>query len=99
MEKKELLKLFKYYKGEEKNPYQTDSDKGWFWYGEMMFMSTGQSLEDWERGARETRAKLSGKDLQSASKLTDQQLGIVLYINTLFIKWCPMEDADFIFNY
>ncbi len=99
MAKNDLIKLFRYYKGEKENPFKSDHDKGWFWHGEHMFSETGQSLESWAKDAAETRKSLTGKATEAARSLTNEQLGIVLYINELFIKWCPMEDADFIFNY
>jgi len=99
MEKKELIGLFKYYKGEKENPYKNAHDKGWFWEGERMFLESEQSFDDWADEITTTEKEVKGKAKQFFSKLSEKQKAIVLYINNLIIKWCPMEDADFIFNY
>lgn len=93
------MELFRYYRGEKENPYKEDHDKGWFWEGERMFLESGQSFDDWAEEVSETKKQAKGRAAQALSELSDKQLAIVLYINNLIIKWCPMEDADFIFNY
>ena len=39
------------------------------------------------------------KGMQKLIHQEDRQFGVILYIEELFHKWCPMEDADFIFEY
>ena len=99
MKKEEITKLFKYFKGEEDSPYEVGTPNAKFWHGEKMFLHTQQPIEEWANEAKRVRASLDDERRKTAEKYSDEQFGIILYIEDLFAKWCPMESRDFIFSY
>lgn len=93
--------LYKYYKGEEKNPYDKEKDyaKSWFWHGEMMHATNEGWPEHWTQEAKMVRPKLKGKFVELA-KYDDEHLGVILVIDALFGKWNPYGyDPEMILEY
>lgn len=95
--------MFKYYKGEEKNPYPRNDARSNLWYGEMMFVHTRQSLKHWAEQGKQVIERLEyeceDEKVASAKKYTKEEFGIIVYIETLFEKWCPYDSLDWIFKY
>lgn len=64
-----------------------------------MFVSTGQNVISWANYAKEIKEELSDDKLDFANKYPIEQLGIILYIESLFGKWCPYDTLEWIFEY
>ena len=96
----EYASLCKYYHGELSCPKEWENDiKGKFWHGEMMFCTNHINMDVWAEQAQEVIKKLKGKKLKFAKSMPLHQFGLVLYIETLFSKWCPYDDMSWIFEY
>ncbi len=93
------LKLCKYYKGEKNNPYKPSSLEGKFWHGEMMFCTTVHDPEKWVKDAKEIRSRLSQDKLAFANQFSDEQFAMIIFTEELFLKWCPYDDTEWIFQY
>ena len=70
-----------------------------FWHGEMMFVTTYQSVGGWKTSGKEFLKEANGKIIKFAEKLTPEQFGVVQYISTLFGKWIPYDDQTWIVEY
>lgn len=93
------LKYCKYYHGETQCPISFSKKKSDFWFGEKMFLETDQDLEEWKKMGEETRENLPVEKKEIAKKYNPETFGIILYIETLFQKWRPMESTEWIFDY
>lgn len=92
--------LCKYYHGELSCPKKWENDiKGKFWHGEMMFCTNHVCIDEWAERAQEVIKKLKGKKLKLAKSMPLHLFGLVLYIETLYGKWCPYDDLSWIFEY
>ena len=101
-----VLPEFKYYKGEEENPFPEDDIRRNFWWGEMMFSQLPDleaKFEEYEKDALEWREwLLEHKPNQAAHLLntnSTRQLCIAYYIVLLFGKWSPYDDQEWILEY
>jgi hypothetical protein len=101
-----VLPEFKYYKGEEKDPFPEDDIRRKFWWGEQMF-SRLDNLEEqfkrfekkvprWRKWLKKHKANQSARFLKEN---TTCQLCIALYIALLWGKWCPYDDQEWIVEY
>ena len=90
---------FKYYNREDQNPYAETDIRNRFWHGEMMFVTTYQSVGGWNTSGTEFFKEANEKIRKFAEKLTPEQFGVVQYISTLFGKWIPYEDQTWIVEY
>lgn len=90
---------FKYYNREDQNPYAETDIRNRFWHGEMMFITTYQSVGGWKTSGKEFLKEANEKIRKFAEKLTPEQFGVVQYISTLFGKWIPYEDQTWIVEY
>ena len=89
----------KYFNGEIDVPEKwKDTLQGKFWYGEQRFTALSD-FKPWEDRAATWLKDLKGEKKTSFEKYTDQQRAIICYIETLFTKWCPYENMDWIFEY
>ncbi len=68
-----------------------------YWYGERMFLETGQSLNYWQEEARKFRQENILPD--KIKNLDDNSLGIALYIDLQMSKWNPYSDMNYILSY
>lgn len=90
---------YSYYQGEEQNPFEPDSAAAKFWHGEMMY----DQLQDKDYFTQE--AKKWRKDLEESNPdctillYNDVTLGIILYTQCLFGKFCPYGSFNWIFEY
>ena len=75
------------------------TSRGKFWHGEMMFCTNHINMDVWAEQAQEVIKKLKGKKLKFAKSMPLHQIALVLYIETLFSKWCPYDDMSWIFEY
>lgn len=101
-----VLPEFKYYKGEEEDPFPEDDIRRKFWWGEMMF-SRLPNLEEqfkgfendvlrWRKWLKKNKPNQSARFLKENST---RQLCIALYIALLWDKWCPYDDQEWIVEY
>lgn len=96
--------LFKYYKGEENCPFDSEkeSSKYKFWHGEKQFSKTQNSI-GWENEAKRLIAEFKKnnqtKNLKHAQQYSFAQFGVILYIETLHSKWDPYDTMEWIFDY
>jgi hypothetical protein len=94
------LEFCKYYCGEDEIPeVLKDTIKGKFWYGEMMFVTNQIDMNEWEQSAEQCLKGLTGEKKLFFSKYSKEQQAIILYIETLFEKWCPCDNLKWIFDY
>jgi hypothetical protein len=72
-----------------------------FWHGEKMFY--GDIIDNhiqWIESAKETlRNRKDSKLYFYAKELGPENFGIAYYIETLYGKWCPYDNLDWIFEY
>jgi hypothetical protein len=72
-----------------------------FWDGEMMFYS--DIIDDhirWIESAKETlRSRKNSKLYTNAKELGPENFGIAYYIETLYSKWCPYDNLDWVLEY
>ena len=90
---------FKYYNREEDNPFPHEDIKNHFWHGEMMFVTTHQSVGYWKEEGRRWLKEANEQIKQLAVKYTPEQFGVLTYISALFGKWCPYDDQSWIVEY
>ena len=91
--------LFKYYHFEEENPYPDDDVRGKFWCGEKMFTEGRLSIKEWTETGLEILKEASDEVRNKALRYSPEQFGIIIYIETLYAKWCPGESLKWIFEY
>ena len=90
----------KYFQGEQEVPQKwKDTTNEKFWYGEFMFITSLSDFKPWEETATTLTMNLKGAKKDSFQKYTEQQKAIVCYIETLFNKWCPYDNLDWILEY
>lgn len=98
---------FRYFKGEDKNPFDIKKEmpKSRFWHGEKMYFHMVKpdvinKDQYWIENAKKIRPKLQGQAKEQASQLRDEELAILIFIEALYRKWCPMDgDWEWLFEY
>lgn len=98
---------FRYFKGEDKNPFDLDKEKAKarFWHGEKMYFSmvvpdVAKKDGYWIDEAKRIRPMLHGQAKLHAEQLRDDQLAILIFVETLYRKWCPMDEySDWLYEY
>lgn len=90
---------FKYYNREEDNPFPHEDIRSDFWHGEMMFVTTHQSVGYWKEEGRRLQKQANEQFKQLAAKYTPEQFGVLTYISALFGKCCPYDDQSWIVEY
>lgn len=108
LEKNGKYKFCKYYKGEEKCPYEQnyDAPEMHFWYFEKDYWETFDdglypyrfNHRYFEDIAREYIKKNKGKKNFMTSDAPIEQKGFVMFAEAMFEKWMPY-DIDMIFKY
>ena len=94
-----LSMTYKYYNGEDKSPYPENDIRSKFWWGEMMFDHSQQSVERWMEEGKLLLENANEQTKQIAKNYTPEQFGVVMYISNLFAKWCPYDDQQWITEY
>ena len=89
----------KYYHGEKESPFPKEDIKDHFWYGEMMFVTTGQDVEHWKNEAKGWLNMNNENIQQLVSKYSPEQLGVIAYISALYGKWSPYDDQSWLIEY
>lgn len=89
----------KYYNREAENPYPHEDTRSNFWHGEMMFITTHQSVGLWKDEGKAWLKETNEEIKHLASRLTPEQFGVVAYISALFGKRCPYDDQSWIIDY
>lgn len=96
----EIINHCKYFRGETQCPQRFEGKiTGKFWHGEKMFVETNQDLQAWIKEGEKIRAGLSYDKYRIATKYSPEAFGIITYIETLYGKWCPYDNLEWIFNY
>lgn len=90
---------FKYYNRETESPFPHEDVRDKFWYGEKMFVTSHQSVGYWKGQGKQCLQCANDRIRQYASQFTPEQFGVIIYIETLFGKWCPYDNLDWIFEY
>lgn len=105
LEKNGRYKFCKYYKGEEKCPYEYGSPEGVFWEFEKMYWDSrdihGSYMFDhriWEYYARTYMKENKGKKNFMTSDAPIKQKGFVMFAEEMLEKWMPHK-VDMIFKY
>lgn len=91
--------IYKYYNREDKNPYPADDIRNKFWEGEMMFVTNHKKVGEWKEIGKSSLKSANEQIRNLAARLTPEQFGVVIYISTLFGKWCPYDNQDWIVEY
>ncbi len=65
----------------------------------MMFLSSIHNYDEWKTLAESVRKNLKGSKKESFEKYSDGQQTILCYIETLYRKWCPYDDMNWILEY
>ena len=91
--------IYKYYNREDENLYPDDDIRNHFWHGEMMFVTTHQKVGEWKEIGKSYMKDANEQIRNFAAKLTPEQFGVVIYISTLFGKWCPYDDQSWLIEY
>lgn len=90
----------KYFNGEKETPEKwKNTTEGKFWHGEMMFITSLSDFEEWEDMAIAFQRKLKGTKKESFMKLKEQQKVMICYIETLYSKWCPNTNLNWVCDY
>lgn len=96
----ENIRYCKYYRGETQCPARyKDKVEGKFWYGEKMFLDTNQSLKHWMDYGVTIKQELSGDKKDFSESYSLETFGIIMYIESLFSKWCPYDTMEWIYKY
>ena len=90
---------YKYYNREEESPFSKEDIKDKFWYGEMMFVTTHQSVGKWKEDGKQWLKTANEQIKQLGNRYTPEQFGVISYISALFGKWCPYDDQLWILEY
>lgn len=105
LEKNGRYKFCKYYKGEEKCPYEYCTPEGVFWDFEKMYWKFIPHLNSyefdhriWEYYARDYMKKNKDKKNFMTSDAPIEQKGFVMFAEEMLRKWIPY-DVDMIFKY
>ena len=93
------MKLFKYYNGEEENPFPKDDVRSRFWWGEKMFVKQELSVDNWRKEGQMWLQESNEQIKQLASKYSPEQFGLITYISCLYGKWWPYDDPVWILEY
>ena len=97
--KKANFERYSYYQGEEQNPFEPDSAAAKFWHGEMMYDQL-QDKDYFTQEAKKWRKELEESNPDCTILLyNDVTLGIILYTQCLFDKFCPYGSSNWIFEY
>ena len=105
LEKNGKYKFCKYYKGEEKSPYEYGTPEDLFWYWESMYWRFISHLNSYdfnhplfEDRARDYIAFNKDKKNFMTSDAPIEQKGFVMFAEEMLQKWMPY-DVDMIFKY
>lgn len=103
MDKKTLLSLFKYYKGENDNPYMDNKNACMWWYGEESLMSlcngNWEKFDDIKKMLEEAITKGHVSDMLIDESIGIDKRTIVFYLDLWHGKHFPYNSLDEIFNY
>lgn len=74
--------------------------KASFWHGEMMLHKSGDDIGRWLADGLAAINRLNNPRLfRFAKALGQERFGTVSYINELYLKFCPYDNLDWIFEY
>lgn len=92
--------IFKYYQGELTCPEKWKNNvSGKFWHGEMMFCTNHISIEEWTKKAENALKNMEPDKQKYAKSMSLRQFGVILFIETLYSKWCSYDNMDWIYEY
>lgn len=64
-----------------------------------MFVETNQDLQAWIKHGEEIRGKLVPDKFRIAAKYPPESFGIIVYIESLFSKWYPYDNIEWIYGF
>lgn len=103
MEKNELLKLFKYYRGEVDNPYEPNTIPFKWWEGEKSLLEkVTDDKEIWERIIRSLREAIKERAVSEYlldDNVSIEKRAICFYLDLWNGKSFPYDSLDDIFEY
>lgn len=91
--------IYKYYNREDESPFPKENIQSKFWEGEKMFVNNHQSVGYWKEQGKIWLKTANGQIKQLAEKYTPEQFGVITYISSLFGKWCPYDNQEWIIEY
>ncbi len=95
-------KFCKYYKGEEKCPYEYGEPENSFWFFERMYWELECNIptlhKEYEDKAHTYMEGNKDKENFMTSDAPIEQKGFVMFAEDMFIKWMP-QDLYMIFKY
>ncbi len=99
----ELLKLFKYFHGEDDCPYQEKSNNAMWWFGEKMIYDQTLTFPDFLEGFQ-SRLEEAINEGHCSGQLMDQDIPIekrtiIFYLDLWHGKWFPYDDWSVIETY
>lgn len=92
--------LYKYFKGEEKSPFdhQKESSKDFFWYIESMHFESSKHGNNFHNGLVNGLKGHIDNNKNKKNILTDESISIdkralIYYIDMIMGKWLPYSDS------
>ena len=103
MTREELIKQCRYYKGEEKCPFERNSNADLWWGGEKMFVDYASDDESFFQGLKDSfeDALASGhcNGVLVDSSIPIEKRVLIFYLDLWHGKWFPYDDFDVINQY
>lgn len=103
MTREELIKLFRYYKGEEECPFERNSNAALWWGGEKMLADNVSCDERFFQRLKDSfEEDLAAGDLEGVyvdSSIPLEKRVIMLYLDLWHGKFFPYDDFDIINQY
>ncbi len=103
MEREDLLSLFKFYKGEETNPFTgKEPMKAKWWEGEKALLETAIEGKRWEVIVDSLKEAIRDKEVHRTladDTIPIENRAIVYYLDIWNSRWFPNDSLDDIFDY
>ena len=94
------MQYCKYYRGEnECSEKWKGTIQGRFWHGEMMFVTNNIPMDTYKQYAKDVLKNMKGEKRRNFLSYTEEQRAILIYIESLYSKWCPYDDLGWIWEY
>jgi len=103
MTREELIKQCRYYKGEDKNPFEVNSNASLWWDGEKMLVdNVSDDKSFFQRLKDDLEDSIKAGDLEGVytdSSIPIEKRAIILYLDLWHGKWFPYDDPEIINRY
>lgn len=64
-----------------------------------MFCTNHISIEEWTKKAENALKNMEPDKQKYAKSMSLRQFGVILFIETLYSKWCSYDNMDWIYEY